>query len=83
MEYESISHQEFRQLLVGLNGETSLGYTVQIRSEKDPKKISQMTNKEKQIRNEWMEFKRKHSNNENKITITKENIDSIFSKIFG
>ena len=39
-EYETISCEEFRQLLVGINGDTPLGYTVRIRSEKDSKKIS-------------------------------------------
>lgn len=41
-----------------------------------------MTNKEKDIRREWMEFKRKN-HKEEKIIVTKENIDNVFSKIFN
>lgn len=81
-EYENISHQEFTQLLVGISGETSLGYTVHIRAEKDPKKIQEMTNKEKEIRRKWAEFKNKNRKQE-KIFVSKENINQVFSKIFG
>lgn len=80
-EYEEISCTEFRQLLVGLNGDTPLGYTVQIRAEKDTKKISQMTNKEKQIRREWLEFRNKNRKQE-RIFLKKEDINSVFSKMF-
>lgn len=80
-EYENISCQEFRQLLTGLNGDTSLGYVVQTRAETDPKKIRQMTKKEKEIRTEWANFKRK--NNKNKtIELKGENITKIFSQMF-
>lgn len=80
-EYDTISCEEFRQLLVGLNGETPLGYTVQIRSEKDTKKINKMTNQEKKIRREWQEFKSKQKK-DNKVYLSKEEISSVFSKIF-
>lgn len=69
-------------MLAGLNGDTSLGYTVKIRSEKDPKKIQEMTNNEKQIRNKWMEFKRKN-NKQEKIFISKDEINKVLSKIFN
>lgn len=81
-EYESISCEEFRQLLVGLNGDTPLGYTVQIRSEKDSKKIKQMTNHEKKIRSDWLDFKRKNNKNQNFIEISSKDIDKIFSNMF-
>lgn len=84
-EYDTISHQEFYQLLSGLNGETSLGYTVQIRSEKNPEKIQQMSNNEKQIRSKWMEFRRKNNKNakQDKIFISKNEINEVLSKIFN
>ena len=83
-EYESISLTEYRQLLTGLNGDTSLGYAVRIRSEKDPKKIKEMTNHEKKIRSDWLEFKNKNKPKENAaIYVSKENINTVFSKIFG
>ena len=69
-------------MLAGLNGDTSLGYTVKIRSEKNPKKIQEMTNNEKQIRNKWMEFKRKN-NKQEKIFISKDEINKVLSKIFN
>ena len=82
-EYETISCEEFRQLLVGLNGDTPLGYTVKIRSEKDSKKINQMTNHEKKIRSDWFEFRRTHKINKDKIVLSKDQINTVFSKMFG
>lgn len=83
-EYETISCEEFRQLLVGLNGDTPLGYTVQIRSEKDTKKINKMTNQEKKIRKDWIDFKNKQKKTQtNKVNVSKNEINAIFSKIFG
>lgn len=81
-EMDSISHQEFTQLLVGLNGETSLGYVVQIRSEKNPKKLKEMTKKEKDIRTEWRLFRAKQNKN-NRVFVKKEEINEVFSQIFG
>lgn len=80
-EYENISCEEFRQLLSGLNGNTPLGYVVQIRSEKSPKKIREMTANEKKIRNEWMNFKSKKSKKP-KIELKPEEVSKVFSKIF-
>ena len=81
-EYENISCQEFRQLLSGLNGDTPLGYVVQIRSEKNPKKIKEMSSNEKRIRDEWLNFKRKNRKDE-KIYLKKEDISKVLSKFFG
>ena len=58
-EYETISFLEYRQLLIGLNGETALGNVVQIRAETDRKRINEMTKQEKKIRQEWFEFRSK------------------------
>lgn len=81
-EYENIPCQEFRQLLSGLNGDTPLGYVVQIRAETDSKRIRQMTQKEKEIRTDWAKFREK--NNKNKtIELKTEDISKIFSKMFG
>lgn len=82
-EYETISCEEFRQLLVGINGDTPLGYTVRIRSEKDSKKISQMTNHEKKIRSDWFEFRRKQNKQNTKIELSNDQINSVLSKMFG
>ncbi len=81
-EYENISCQEFRQLLSGLNGDTPLGYTVQIRSERNPKKIREMTANEKKIRSEWNQFRAKQKE-KNKIYLKTEDISKVFSKMFG
>ncbi len=81
-EYETIPCEEFRQLLSGLNGETPLGYVVQIRSENDLKKINNMTKHEKEIREKWANYNNKNRKNERK-EIKKEDISKIFSKIFG
>ena len=81
-EYETISCEEFRQLLTGLNSDTPLGYTVQIRSEKNPKKIREMTKHEKDIRKNWQEFRAKQNKN-TKIYLRTEDISKVFSKMFG
>ena len=80
-EYDNISCQEFRQLLSGLNGDTPLGYVVQIRSEKNQKRIKEMTANEKKIRTEWTYFKRKNKKEE-KIYLKTEDISKVFSKMF-
>lgn len=82
-EYETISCEEFRQLLVGLNGDTSLGYVVQIRSEKNPKKIKEMTAQEKKIRSEWQQFKINRKKQQDKIILSGENINKVLSQMFG
>ena len=79
-EYETIPCEEFRQLLSGLNSETPLGYVVQIKSEKDYKKIKEMSKNEKEIREKWANFKNK---NNKKIEINTEDISKIFSKMFN
>lgn len=81
-EYENIPCQEFRQLLIGLNSDTPLGYTVQIRSEKNHKKILEMTEHEKKIRQEWNQFRAKQKQ-ETRINLKTEDISKVFSKMFG
>lgn len=80
-EYETISCEEFRQLLSGLNGDTPLGYVVQVRAEKDPKKIKKMTAHEKKIRSDWVAFKTKN-NKVKKVELKTEDISKVFSKMF-
>lgn len=82
-EYENISCEEFRQLLVGLNRETALGYVVSIRSETDIKTINNMTKKELEIRQEWSNFLKKQKNNVEQKELSSKEIDDIFSKMFG
>lgn len=81
-EYKTISCEEFRQLLVGLNGETPLGYTVCIRSEKNPKKIKEMTNHEKKIRSDWQQFRQKQKNKQKKVILSNDEINKVLSGIF-
>ena len=56
-EYETISYQEYTQLLVGIGGDTPLGSVVQIRAETDQKKIKEFNTYEKRIYKEWQDFK--------------------------
>ena len=77
-----MSCEEFRQLLSGLNGDTPLGYVVQKRAEKDPKKIRKMTAHEKKIRSDWMSFKSKN-NKTKKVELKAEDISKVFSKMFS
>lgn len=81
-EYETISCKEFQQLLTRLNGDTALGNLVRIRSEKDPKKIREMTKEEKDIRARWARFRSKQNQNQ-KIEVKKEDISKILSNFFG
>lgn len=77
-----MSCEEFRQLLSGLNGDTPLGYVVQTRAEKDPKKIRKMTAHEKKIRSDWMSFK-SQNNKIKKVELKAEDISKVFSKMFS
>lgn len=77
-----MSCEEFRQLLSGLNGDTPLGYVVQTRAEKDPKKIRKMTAHEKKIRSDWMSFKSKN-NKTKKVELKAEDISKVFTKMFS
>ena len=86
-EYETISYTEFNQLLRGINGDTPLGYTVQVRAETDQKKIREMTAHEKKIRQEWKEFKLKQQKQQQKekqnlIVLSKDEIDKVLSNMF-
>lgn len=80
-EYDNISCEEFRQLLSGLNGDTPLGYVVQVRAEKDPKKIRKMTAHEKKIRSDWAALKSKNKKSQ-KVELKTEDISKVFSKMF-
>lgn len=44
-------------MLTGIMHDTPLGYVISIRSEKDQKKIREMTNAEKDIRQKWQRFR--------------------------
>ena len=81
-EKNTIRSGEYRRLLIGLNSETPLGYVVQIRSEKDPKKIREMTEHEKQIRADWQQFNKKQIR-ENRIYLSKEDITKVMSQMFS
>ena len=81
-EYENMSCEEFRQLLIGLNGDTPLGYVVRIRAEKNHKKIREMTVQEKKIRSDWASFKMKN-NKVSRTELKTEDISKVFSKMFG
>lgn len=59
-EYETISYQEYRQLLIGIGGDTPLGNIVRIRAETDPKKIKEFDTYEKRIHREWKVYRNKN-----------------------
>ena len=80
-EYDTISHIEFNQLLRGINGDTPLGYTVQVRAETDQKKIREMTAQDKKIRQEWKDFKSKQQK-QNVVVLSKDEIDKVLSNMF-
>lgn len=56
-EYETISYQEYTQLLIGIGGDTPLGNVVQIRAETDQKKIKEFNTYEKRIYKEWQDYR--------------------------
>jgi len=53
---EDITNAEYTKLLIGLSGDTPLGYVVGIRSEKDSKRIKQFTAQERKIRADWLRY---------------------------
>lgn len=81
---EDISVREYRKLLKGLNGETPLGYVVNIRSETDPKKIKEMTKHERKIRSDWHRFKAKQARSGGQaITMTIEQFQQALKNLAG
>lgn len=81
-EYETISYQEYTQLLVGLCGETALGNVVQIRAETDPKKIKEFNTYEKRIHREWKEYK---AQNKTEVDATQKGVEvqQFLKSLFG
>lgn len=76
--------REYRKLLKGLNGETPLGYVVNIRSESNPKKIREMTKNETRIRYEWQSFRAKQARkNSEVITMTVEQFQQALKNLAG
>ena len=69
-EYETISFQEYTQLLIGIGGDTPLGNVVQIRAETDQKKIKEFNTYEKRIYREWQEYR-----NRNKTSTAKKGVE--------
>lgn len=83
-EYDNISCQEFRQLLSGINGDTPLGYTVKVRSEKNPKILKEMTVNDKKIRQEWREFTlHQKKDDSRRIYLKNDEISKTLSKMFN
>ena len=58
-EFESMSWDEFSDLLNGLNEETPLVKIVQIRLENDPEALKNFTQGQRKIRSEWHRHKAK------------------------
>ena len=81
-EYETISYQEYTQLLTGLCGETPLGNVVQIRAETDSKRIKEFNTYEKRIYREWKEFRNK---NRQEVDAVQKGIEiqQMFKSLFG
>ena len=65
---------DFNLALVGLLPETPLGRLVQIRSEKDPKRIQKMSSWERQQRAEWTDYKIKKEI-KRQLTMTKTQLE--------
>lgn len=61
-EYETISLEEFNQLLTGISPDTALGRIVTVRAEKNKDIIKNMSEYEKKIRKEWNLYKMKKKN---------------------
>lgn len=80
---EDISVSEYRKLLVGLNGETPLGYVVSVRSEKDTERIKNMTNKELEIREKWNSFKAEKFGDVSQFTMSVSELQQMFKSLAG
>lgn len=81
-EYDTISCTEYRQLLVGIGGDTPLGRVVQIRAETDAKKIQEFNTYEKRIYREWKEYK---AQNKKEIDSTQKGVEiqQFLKSLFG
>lgn len=80
-EQDDISIPDFLILLQGIGEDTPLANLIRIRREKDYKKIKNMTDCEKEVRQKWADFKAKklYSDDKkaNKEEIIKENEERI------
>ena len=72
-EINSMSWDEFRDLLVGISPETPLGRIVSIRAEENKDVLKHFTKEQKQIRNEWRTRNAKR--------IEPENMDDILNAL--
>nr|DAM10709.1 MAG TPA: hypothetical protein [Caudoviricetes sp.] len=79
---EDISVREYRKLLAGIMHDTPLGYVISVRSEKDPKKIREMTNAEKDIRRKWQRFRAAKAESV-QYTMTLEQFQQLFKNLAG
>lgn len=71
---------EYRQLLIGISGDTPLGNIVQIRAETDQKKIKEFNTYEKRIYREWQEYRKK---NKVKVEKTGTEVQQWLKSLFG
>lgn len=79
---EDISVREYRKLLTGIMHDTPLGYVISVRSEKDPKKVREMTNVEKDIRRKWQQFRAAKAGPV-QYTMTVEQFQQLFKNLAG
>lgn len=70
-------------MLVGIGGDTPLGNIVQIRAEKDRKKINEFNTYEKRIYREWQEFRNKNKLKVENSTKKGEEIQQWLKSLFG
>lgn len=75
--------REYRKLLAGIMHDTPLGYVISVRSEKDPKKIREMTNAEKDIRRKWQRFRAAKAESVQQYTMTLEQFQQLFKNLAG
>jgi hypothetical protein len=68
--------------LAGIMHDTPLGYVISVRSEKDPKKIHEMTNAEKDIRRKWQRFRAAKAESV-QYTMTLEQFQQLFKNLAG
>lgn len=62
--------------------DTPLGYVISVRAEKDPKKIREMTNAEKEIRRKWQQF-RATKTEKVQYTMTAEQFQKMLKNLAG
>ena len=83
---EELSYSDWYKMVDGLMPDTPLGAVVQIRAEKDPKRIKQFSPAQRRLRSEWAHFvgqKKRDAQDEQSIQKQMQALQQMFAGMFS